>query len=276
MKINLAENMLRFGAKNLTETSKRMLQRLAEQATPSNPAAATPGKPAPIVKAAPKAPLVDWSKFTTEAMVPFVNRFMANEQDKDMPLVIGDMFILFNSTNSNQTAFGRKALAGEVFKFLPASTNMGQLPVITRVGKFGVHTLKNTATKQYPGQIFANELESAEGMKMEFRIETDPAWNNMQSPTTYINLFGASLQTINSTELIDYANNHDYTPYITSIQKATDVNLTTKKINPEYLGHFFDAVKAKRIPVINKIVEKLQTKPQPVTGTNATGTVPGK
>jgi len=35
MKINLAENMLRFGAKNLTDASKQKLKRLVEQATPS-------------------------------------------------------------------------------------------------------------------------------------------------------------------------------------------------------------------------------------------------
>ena len=47
MKINLAENMLRFGAKNLTEASKRKLVRLAEQTQPvagDATAATTPPK----------------------------------------------------------------------------------------------------------------------------------------------------------------------------------------------------------------------------------------
>jgi len=41
MKINLAENMLRFGAKNLTESSKQKLEQLAEQ-TPQGTSTTTP------------------------------------------------------------------------------------------------------------------------------------------------------------------------------------------------------------------------------------------
>lgn len=263
MKINLAENMLRFGAKNLTEASKQKLVRLAEQAQPTTPGIPAPvvkgAKPAPIVKAEPTPPAIDWKKFTKDLMIPFVNRFNENEQDKNMPLIIDDMFILFNGTDIDTTAFGRKGLGAQVYKFKSAPTNMGQLPVIRRVGSFGVNVLNNTETKEYPGQLYGNEIEPDENI--QFKIDANPQWNQMEAPGIYVNWFPQPIQTLKSQEIFNFVDNHDYTPYITSIQKATDANLTTKKINPTYLGYFAKLVKDKKISVINRIIDKLEIKP---------------
>jgi len=57
MKNTLAENMLRFGAKNLTNASKQKLERLAEQGTP----------PVPVTRGNTPAPLKLYDKVELES-----------------------------------------------------------------------------------------------------------------------------------------------------------------------------------------------------------------
>jgi len=155
MKINLAENMLRFGVKNLNETATRQVKTLAEQAK------------APTAKVDPmaiKLPTFEGSNVYNKAIEAF-------KQGQSFVTSTADYIVVFNPTlqHWDNVSDSHGGLGVEIFAFVGHRTPAG--PAFPFLQKVGVQSININS-----GKVVRNEPLSYQDLGSDTISELNADW----------------------------------------------------------------------------------------------------
>ena len=175
MKINLAENMLRFGVKNLNETATSKVKTLAEQ----KPTA--PGKPEvkPAVKpAATSLYDIKYGILKSDVIKQWYNLGKQQSIVSNGTLYVGNP--------ENQAAADRQSYVVDVYKFTKFVNGSVILPFIERVGSISYDT--------YTFKLDGNQPQS-EAMVGKYTYDNSSG-NYVAAAANYINMQDSVLKGI--------------------------------------------------------------------------------
>ena len=162
MKINLAENMLRFGAKNLTNASKQKLEQLAEQTKPV---------------AKPEANPIVLPKFKPDV---YAQAVAAAKQSKSYAAATNDYIAIFNPKQVSSDTL--RDLGGAIEVYVYAFTGRatpagGALPFLEKVGSQSLNIAKNQITVNDPAKAVDMGLNTVSELNLDWggsAVEKNP------------------------------------------------------------------------------------------------------